>query len=103
MVIMWKVAMDPTKEKNRVGWVNLLMTTLTYPIFCLTWCLGGDVFSVISNRDEFIFETCLSLFLKTVAISYTLTEVEFDKWSEVPQAIFTVCRGVLYNIMNNRH
>lgn len=100
--ILWRVAVHPPRE-SRVAKINLIMTSLTYPIFTLTWALGPDVFAVTSLRNEFIWESCLSLFLKTIALSYTLTTEEFNHFSEWPSAVFTVARSVLLNMLFNRH
>lgn len=97
LYILWVVAKHPPKQ-SRIAWSNLVLTSLTYPLMTLTWGLGPDVFGVLSHKNEFILETCISLFMKSVALSYTLSEEEFSHINEIPSAIFAVARGVLFNL-----
>lgn len=95
--ILWAVAKHPPKH-SRIGWCNIISTSLCYPIMTLTWGLGPDIYGYLSHRDEMIVETCISLLMKTIAVTYTMTEEDFSQIWEIPGAVFTVARGVLFNL-----
>lgn len=97
---LWRISRDPPK-KSRVADFYLWMTIFTYPQFLITWALSPDVFSCISARDEFIWETVLSLSLKSIGVLYSLSDEEFDHFVQVPDAIFRVVRGTLINMLYN--
>lgn len=98
---MFRVARDPVK-KSRVATVNLVMTVLTWPLFVLAWGMGPDIYAVIDHKHEFVYETSLSLALKTTAVLYSLTDVEFDHLWEVPSCIFTTTRQAMSDFFLHR-
>lgn len=104
---LWRESKNPHKQSSSATFY-LWMTVLTWPMFLCGWCLGPDVFGFIDNRTEFIVETFLSLFLKTVGlVCFALSDEEYRKFStqvwEAPGNIFHIVRSVLINLLLNQH
>lgn len=92
MFNLWRLSYQP-KKPSRVAFVNLLMASLTWPLYIFAWGLGPDLFAIIPAREEAIYETTLSLVLKTTAVLYTLTDAEFSHVWEFPTFMFGLIRS----------
>lgn len=51
---------------------SLITTSIIYPMFVCSWCLGPDIFGIIHKGQEFWIESSLSLMLKTSCFIYLL-------------------------------
>lgn len=99
--LLWLVAVKPPHE-SRLSRMNLVMTSITYPMFLLTWGLGQDCYGVITHESEMIVTASLSIGMKSLAVLYVLTDEEYLSYAnliwEIPNNVFMVVRGVLLNI-----
>lgn len=74
----------------QVAIANLLMASLLWPVFVVTWGLGPDVYKVITPTQELIAESIASLILKTFALSYAFitTSKRTEQCIEVMTSLF---------------
>lgn len=73
---MWKLVLEKRSTyKNielHIAFSNLIMMTIIWPVFVITWGLGQDVYGFLSIHQELLVHMILSIVLKTFALSYAL-------------------------------
>lgn len=70
---LWSISLDPVKQRDchlNGAIANLLMASLIWPTYIITWGLGPDMSDIISADHELIYEQIASLILKSFALSY---------------------------------
>lgn len=101
-----EVSRHPVRQ-SRIALTNLWTIIICYPMSVVTWCMSPDVFGVISARDEFIWESCLSIVVKGICVSFAFSEAEYLRFTnqmwETPDLVFRTARTVLVNLALNHH